>query len=310
MAHGLQQILPENHLTVVVNIGDDFEHYGLKICPDLDTVCYTLSGQANPVTGWGLIGETWNALHSLRVLGGPVWFQLGDRDLGTHLERTRRLRMGQPLSRITKDFCRSWGINSEVLPATDQLVPTIVHSLEGDLSFQEYFVYRKCAPKVTGFDFENISECVPAPGILEALHEASLVVLCPSNPFVSLDPILAVPGIKATIQDKRYTGSAVTIAISPIIGGEAVKGPAAKMFRELGQEPTAAAVAHHYEGLLDGFVLDKLDCQDETTIGKQGLATLVTDTLMPDVDQRSRLAAEVFAFGKSLLYSMKDKKGM
>ena len=301
MAQGLQEVMPEGLLTVVVNVGDDFEHYGLKICPDLDTVCYTLSGKSNPATGWGLIDESWNVLKSVEILGGPAWFRLGDRDLGTHLERTRRINLGQPLSRITEEFCQSWGVKCKVIPVTDQRVPTIVHSLEGDLSFQEYFVHRKCTPLVLGFDFQNISESVPAPGVLEAVQTASLIVICPSNPFVSIDPILAVPGLTHTIMKQKELGKLAVLAVSPIIGGEAVKGPAAKMFREFGQDPTAFAVAKHYGSLVDGFVLDTKDQEFRMMIAEMGMEVLVSDTFMPQLKQRCRLANDVIKFGMGLL---------
>src|SRR5688572_13072733 len=219
-AHGLAHVLPPEDLTVIVNTGDDFEHYGLYICPDLDTVCYTLAGMANPDTGWGRVNETWNAIENAARLGGPAWFRLGDQDLGTHLERTRRLNKGQTLSQITSDFCKAWGIEQTILPMSDQPVRTIVETEEGDLAFQEYFVYRRCEPRVTGFRFEGVDLAVPAPGVREAIQSGDAVIICPSNPWVSIDPILHV--IKKV--DKPVIG------ISPIIGGQTVKGPAAKMF--------------------------------------------------------------------------------
>ena len=192
LAHGLAQILPPEDLTVIVNTGDDFEHYGLYISPDLDTVCYTLAGLANPKTGWGRKNETWQAIENAKVLGGPDWFNLGDQDLGTHLERTRRMKAGQTLSQITRDFCKAWGIGPTVLPMSDQPVRTIVETDEGELAFQEYFVHRRCEPKVKGFRFEGIDTAEAAPGALEAIEAADAVVICPSNPWVSIDPILAV----------------------------------------------------------------------------------------------------------------------
>ena len=197
LAHGLAQVLPPADLTVIVNVGDDFEHLGLKICPDLDTVCYTLAGLANPVTGWGRSDDTWHALESLATLGGPGWFRVGDRDLGLHLERTRRLGHGQPLSQVTQDFCRAWGVAQRVLPATDDNLPTLVYTEDGEMPFQEYFVRQQCRPHVTGFRFEGAQAARPAPGVLEALAAAQVVVFCPSNPWVSIDPILAVPGMRA-----------------------------------------------------------------------------------------------------------------
>src|SRR5919109_1082312 len=174
-AHGLAQILPPKDLTVIVNTGDDFEHYGLYVCPDLDTVCYTLAGMANPETGWGRVQETWNVIENASKLGGPAWFRLGDQDLGTHLERTRRLKEGQTLSQITKDFCLAWGIKQTILPMSDQPVRTIVETEEGDLAFQEYFVHRRCEPRVTGFRFEGVTKAVPAPGACEAIRAADAI---------------------------------------------------------------------------------------------------------------------------------------
>lgn len=294
LAVGLAECLPPENLTVVVNIGDDFEHLGLKICPDLDTVCYTLAGMANPVTGWGLAGETWHALEHLVALGGPAWFRLGDRDLGTHLERTRRLRLGQTLSQITRHFCQVWGIGITVLPASDDSVPTWVYTEEGEMPFQEYFVHRQCRPVVTGFRFEGSQQARPAPGVQGALETADLVIFCPSNPWVSIDPILAIPGIQEAMEDRPV------VAVSPIIAGAAVKGPAAKMYAELGIQPSALAVARHYAGLLAGFVLDQLDEHQAHSVEILGARVHLTDTLMRTPQDRRRLAEEVLKFGASL----------
>jgi len=295
--HGLAQVLPPEELTVIVNTGDDFEHYGFYICPDLDTVCYTLAGVANPETGWGRVGETWNAVENAARLGGPAWFRLGDQDLGTHLERTRRLKAGQMLSQITKDFCKAWGIEQTILPMSDQPVRTIVETEEGDLAFQEYFVHRRCEPRVTGFRFEGIEGAEPAPGAREAIQSAEALVICPSNPWVSIDPILRVlsPLLPGDRQAKGGSGVTV-IAISPIIGGQTVKGPAAKMYRELGIEPSALAVARHYCELATGFVLDDLDKQLEGEIRSLTMRTLVTNTLMKSHDDRKRFAMDVLDF--------------
>jgi LPPG:FO 2-phospho-L-lactate transferase len=286
LAHGLAQVLPPEDLTVIVNTGDDFEHYGLYICPDLDTVCYTLAGLANPETGWGRAAETWNVIENTSKLGGPDWFRLGDQDLGTHLERTRRLKEGQTLTQITRDFCKSWGVKHIVLPMSDQPVQTIVETEEGDLAFQEYFVHRRCEPRVAGFRFEGVAFAESAPGAREVIQSAEAVILCPSNPWVSIDPILHV--IKKIEKP--------VIAISPIIGGQAVKGPAAKMFRELGVEPSALAVANHYCDLATGFVLDTLDQQLEESIRSLNMRTLVTNTLMKSLDNRKQLASDVLDF--------------
>ena len=290
LADGLAQILPPEDLTVIVNTGDDFEHLGLSISPDLDTVCYTLAGLANPETGWGRAGETWNTIANVEKLGGPAWFRLGDQDIATHLERTRRLKDGQPLSQITRDFCKAWGIQHTVLPMTDSPVRTMVASDEGELAFQEYFVHRRCEPKVRGFRFDGVEVAEPAPGVREALETADVVVFCPSNPWVSIDPILQV------VKEIRKP----VVAVSPIIGGKTVKGPAAKMYAELGIEPSALAVANHYRTILQGFVLDNADSNIESVIKDLNIKTLVTDTLMNEPADRRRLAHDVLHFIGSL----------
>ena len=287
LVHGLAQILPPEDLTVIVNTGDDFEHYGLYICPDLDTVCYTLAGLSNPETGWGRVDETCQVIENAVRLGGPDWFNLGDRDLGTHLERTRRLKAGQTLAQITRDFCLAWGIRQSVLPMSDHPVQTIVETEEGDLAFQEYFVHRRCEPKVKGFRFENVEIAEAATGVLEAIDAAETVIICPSNPWVSIDPILAVGNIRRAIEAKTV------VAVSPIIGGQTVKGPAAKMYAELGIQPSARAVAEHYRSLLSGFVLDNMDAE---LASKINIPTLTTDTLMDSLTKRARLAEDVLNF--------------
>jgi LPPG:FO 2-phospho-L-lactate transferase len=291
LAHGLALSLPPEDLTIIVNTGDDFEHLGLYICPDLDTVCYNLAEIHNPETGWGRADESWQAFNAVELLGGPSWFRLGDRDLGTHLERTRRLKAGAPLSKITADFCTAWGIPQTILPMSDQPVPTIVLTGDGELAFQEYFVAQRCQPKVTGFRFQNILQSKPAPGVLDAIREADAAVICPSNPWVSVDPILGVPGIRDALAET------IVVAVSPLVGGKALKGPAAKMFAELEIEPTAIAVAHHYGALLNGFVLDNLDKNLTKFIG---IPYLFTDTIMVEIDDRVRLGEEVLSFIKRL----------
>lgn len=287
LVHGLALALPPEDLTVIVNTGDDFEHYGLYICPDLDTVCYTLAGLANLETGWGRVDETWNAIQNAVRLGGPGWFNLGDRDLGTHLERTRRLKDGHPLAQVTKDFCEAWGISQTVFPMSDQPVRTIVETDQGELAFQEYFVHRKCEPQVKGFRFEGSESAEAVAGALDAIASADAVVICPSNPWVSIDPILSIAGIRQGIESKPV------IAVSPIIGGKAVKGPAAKMYEELGVQPSASAVGDHYRGLITGFVLDRVD---EDQAGNIGVPTLTTDTLMDSLTKRAGLAGDVLNF--------------
>ena len=262
---------------------------GLTICPDLDTVCYTLAGLADPETGWGRAGETYQMLENIQKLGGPDWFRLGDQDLGTHLERTHRLKSGQPLSQITRDFCRAWGVKHTVLPMSDQPVRTIVDTVEyGELPFQEYFVHRRCEPKVKGFRFAGVEAARPAPGVQDAIKQADAIVICPSNPWVSIDPILAVLQLRSTV----YRPPSI-IAISPIIGGQAVKGPAAKMYSELGIQPSALAIAEHYKGLLSGFVLDTVDAAYSIDLQHTNVPTCVTNTLMKSQTDRRRLAQDV-----------------
>jgi len=286
LAHGLAQILKPEELTIIVNTGDDFEHYGLTICPDLDTVCYTLAGLANPETGWGRVNESWNVIENTSKLGGPDWFRLGDQDLGTHLERTRRLKAGDSLSQITRDFCKAWGIEHTILPMSDQPVRTIVDTDEGELAFQEYFVHRRCEPRVKGFRFEGADRAEAVLGAKEAIQSADAVVICPSNPWVSIDPILRIfPKIEKLV-----------FAVSPIIGGETVKGPAAKMYRELGIEPSAFAVANHYRGLATGFVLDTIDAQLIESVRGLNMQVHVTNTLMKGHEYRRQLASDVLNF--------------
>jgi len=285
-------------LTVIVNTGDDFKHFGLYISPDLDTVCYNLAGMENPESGWGRTEESWETLSEIEKLGGPAWFSLGNRDLATHLERTRRLNNGEELSQVTADFCRSWGIEATVLPMSDDLVPTVVKTNQGDLSFQDYFVKLKCEPEVDGFLYQGAEIAQPAPGVIEAIDQADLIVICPSNPWVSIAPILAIPDIRSTLMEK------VVIAVSPIISGNAVKGPAAKMYLEMGIQPSAAVVADHYSDLLTGFILDK---QDQALISdielkySDSIKVLPTNTWMKTREDRVKVAEDVINFGQTLI---------
>lgn len=294
LVDGLSKVLPPHCLTVIVNTGDDFEHLGLKICPDLDTVCYTLAGLANPETGWGRRDETWHALEVLSQLEGPDWFRLGDHDLGLHLERTRRIKNGQTLSQITQHFCNKMGIDETILPMSDEAVPTLVLTDEGALPFQEYFVHRHCEPRVTGFHFPGADRARPAPGVLEAIQAADLIVICPSNPWVSIGPILSTPRLRAAIAERPV------VAVSPIIGGEAVKGPAAKMYMEMGIRPSALAVANHYSGLLNAYVLDRQDVEYIPDVQAMGVDVLATETLMTTRNERVRLAQELLEFFQGL----------
>ena len=297
LAAGLQAALPSGDLTVIVNTGDDFDHLGLRICPDLDTVIYTLAGINNPETGWGLARETWEFLGALERLGGDAWFRLGDRDLAVHVERTRRLADGQPLSRITAGFCAALGIGTNVLPMSDSPVRTLVHTTAGTLAFQEYFVRQRCAPVVTGFAFDG-AKYASANFTLHGISHTGLsaIVICPSNPYVSIGPILELPGVRAQLQARP----APAVAVSPIVGGQALKGPAAKMMQELGHVPSAGAVAQFYSGLLDGFVIDRTDAQQADLIRATGMAVLVADTVMVTDADRVRLARETLEFAATL----------
>jgi LPPG:FO 2-phospho-L-lactate transferase len=291
LAEGLAQCLSPEKLTFVVNTGDDFEHWGLNISPDLDTVCYTLARLANPDTGWGREAETWNVFDNIDRLGGSDWFHIGDKDLATHLERTRRLKAGQPLSQIVHDFCESWGITPNILPMTNDKVSTVVDTVEhGELAFQDYFVHLGCKPTVKKFRFEGIETARPAPGVLEGISNADAVVFCPSNPWVSIDPILNLTGVRQALIRKKV------LAVSPIIGGQTVKGPAAKMFSELGIEPSAYAVARHYQNSITGLVLDTVDASLAERIQALNIRTLTVNTIMKSSADRHKLAQDVLNF--------------
>lgn len=298
LALGLSNILQGDDLTIITNTGDDFTHLGLHISPDLDTVMYTLAGLANPEQGWGRAGETWQFMSSLRAIGGEDWFQLGDLDLATHIERTQKLARGTPLSHITREFCRALGIRANVVPMSDDRVATIIHTPDGKLAFQHYFVRDKCAPSVTGFSFDGAEKSKPSPGVLDAISDPKLdcIIICPSNPFVSIDPILAVPGIRAAISAAK----APVIAISPIVGGQAIKGPTAKMMRELGIPQTAPAVAAHYTGLLDAYIIDQTDASQAVKVAETGLICHVTQTIMRTLQDRVELARTVLHLAAKL----------
>lgn len=276
--------------TIIVNVGDDFDHLGLRICPDLDTVVYTLAGLANPETGWGLAGETWHAMGTLGRYGGETWFRLGDADLGMHLFRTAALRQGKRLTEVVAQVCHRLGVTARVLPVTDSPAPTIVETDQGTLAFQDYFVRRRCEPVTLGVNFERAVSARPSAEVIAALDEADLIVICPSNPFVSIDPILVLGDLHERLRHKPV------IAVSPIIGGQAVKGPAAKMLREMGYESSAASVARHYADFLDMFVLDEMDAELATEIANLGIRVLVADTLMKSMADRIRLARETLNF--------------
>jgi LPPG:FO 2-phospho-L-lactate transferase len=292
---GLSRVVPPGKLVVVANTGDDFEHFGLHVSPDVDTLLYTLAELDNPETGWGRRNETWTFMAALEVLGGETWFRLGDGDLATHLERTRRLKAGDRLSSITADFARRFGITTKILPMTDDTVRTRVLTSGGWLDFQRYFVEQQCRPEVRDFSFEGAIFARPHQDFMAALAEPTLraVVICPSNPFISVNPILALPGVR----DALPRCHAPIVAVAPIIGGKAVKGPTAKMMRELAMEVSAVAVAHHYGSLLSGFVLDQVDAATATELA---IPTVSTNTLMRSLDDRENLAKVVLALADRL----------
>jgi len=294
LALGLAHTVPPENLMIVGNIGDDFEHFGLHISPDLDTLMYTLSGNADSEKGWGLADESWAFMKSLETLGGETWFQLGDQDLATHLERTRRLSKGETLTEITADFCRRFGIESRIVPASNDPVRTIVETPEGELAFQHYFVQKRCQPIVTGFRFQGADEAEPNPEFMELLRNPALkaVVICPSNPFLSIDPILAIRGVRAALRDCF----APVIAVSPIISGDAVKGPTAKILRELGHPVSAIAIADYYRDFLDGFIVDTQDEAEVPGIEILDISVKVAETLMTDLDTKTKLANTVLDF--------------
>ena len=295
LALGLYRVLAPGQLTVICNTGDDFEHLGLTICPDLDTVMYTLAGLASPELGWGRAGETWTFMDALAALGGETWFQLGDGDLATHVERTRRLSAGDSLTDIARDFCSALKIGAEILPMSDQPVRTIVETRDGPLPFQRYFVERQCEPEVTGFRFEGADAARLSPAVTEALSDPALdaIVICPSNPLISIDPILAVPGMR----ERLSAAKAPVIAVSPLIAGRAVKGPTAKMLAELGVPATTASIARHYGDLLDALILDGADGGDADRIA---LPCLATKTLMTTDADKETLARQVLTFAAQL----------
>jgi LPPG:FO 2-phospho-L-lactate transferase len=302
LALGLYRVLDAGQLTVVVNTGDDFEHLGLNISPDLDTALYTLGGVADPERGWGRAQETWQFMESVRAMGGETWFQLGDRDLAMHVLRTQWLKAGKSLSAFAAEMARHFGISARIRPMSDAPVSTIVETVEGDLPFQHYFVKRRCEPVVRAIRFAGAKMAAPAAGVLDAINDEALraIVICPSNPYLSVDPILSIPGIAAALS----TAAVPVIAVSPIIGGQAVKGPTAKIMAELGLAVSNAAIAAHYRGLIDGLVIDEADAADRD---KVDLRVLVTRTLMRDIADRERLARDVVTFADSLSHRSADK---
>lgn len=295
LARGLIECLAPEQLLIVANTGDDFSHLGLSISPDLDSVMYALADLNDPERGWGLAGESWQAMDALKQLGGADWFRLGDRDLATHLQRSLRLSEGAPLSQVTGELCTALGLRHALVPMTDDRVSTMVSTAQGELTFQEYFVREQCAPAVSGFRFAGIESARPLPQLMDwlAAPDLSAVIICPSNPFVSVDPILSLPGVREALQ----SSSAAVVAVSPIVGGMAIKGPAAKMMQELNMPATAVAIAQWYGELLDGLIIDSVDRELAASITT---ATRVLPTLMSDLDSKVQLAREALDFARHL----------
>ncbi len=301
LAVGLTQVLSARDLAIVVNTGDDFEHLGLTVCPDLDTVVYTLAGVNNATNGWGRADETWSCMQTLAELGAETWFRIGDRDLALNLMRTEALRRRTPLSQVTRTLAEKLGIRHRVLPMSETPVRTRVRTPDGELEFQDYFVRLHCEPPVLGFRFAG-ARAARVPRELQKLMASAnveAVVVCPSNPYVSVAPILSVPAIRAWLRTRSFP----IIGVAPIVGGAALKGPAAKMMRELGAEASALGVARHYGKLVDGWVIDRADASLRAEIESAGRVVVVTDTVMRDRAGSKRLARDVVRFARALAKS-------
>jgi LPPG:FO 2-phospho-L-lactate transferase len=301
LALGLYRVLPHETLTLIVNTGDDFDHLGLRICPDLDTTLYTLADLANLELGWGRRDETWTFMKTLADLGGETWFRLGDADLALHIERTRRLKAGDPLSRIMAEVAQRFGIRAAIVPMSDEAVRTRVHTREGVLAFQEYFVRRRCEPIVTALEFAGAAEARIAPEALAALNAPHLaaIIVCPSNPYLSVDPILALPGMRAALA----ATPAPVIAVTPLVAGKAIKGPTTKIMAELKVPLSSVAIAQHYTEFIDGFVLDRAD---ESLAPDFSCPVHIADTVMVTHQDRERLAREVLQFAATLRREAED----
>jgi LPPG:FO 2-phospho-L-lactate transferase len=302
LALGLSRVVAPENLNIVANVGDDFEHFGLHISPDSDTLMYTLAGLDNAKLGWGRQDETWSFMETLTSLGGEDWFRLGDRDLAVHIERTRRLTGGETLSAVTADFCRRLRVGPRVLPATDDRLRTRLRTDEGWLDFQDYFVRLQCRPVVRELSFEGAATARPNPDLLAALSDERLraVIICPSNPFISVEPILAVRGIREALT----ACAAPVVAVSPIIGGRAVKGPTAKMMTELGMNPSAAAVAERYGDLIDGYVIDEADAAEAPRVKAK---VTLAPTLMTSLVEKELLARVVLEAADALAASKRRR---
>ncbi|MEO0971661.1 MAG: 2-phospho-L-lactate transferase [Pseudomonadota bacterium] len=298
LALGLSKLLGEEELMIAVNTADDFQHFGLHISPDIDTLLYTLAGESNPQTGWGRREESWGVLQALEKIGAPTWFQLGDKDLAVHLERSGRLASGQTLTEVTAALASALGVRHRVLPMSDQSVRTTVHTTRGPMAFQHYFVRARCQPIVQGFSFDGVERAEVNPVIDQCLRSDTLsgVILCPSNPFVSIDPILALPGLRQRLR----TCCAPVIAVSPVVGGRAIKGPTVEMMEALSLPNSAVSVAAHYQDFLSGFVLDEQDRALAREVRSLGVASAVAPTVMCSLEDRVGLGRACLDFLQQL----------
>jgi LPPG:FO 2-phospho-L-lactate transferase len=299
LAQGLARHLPCKDLLIVVNTGDDFEHLGLKISPDLDTVMYWLAGINDAERGWGIEAETWNFMAALERLGGATWFNLGDKDIATHIRRSHLLAQGNTLSAVTRQLCGQLGISHQIAPMSDQSVATVINTVDGPIPFQEYFVRRQCRPIVKSMRFDGIDAAEPSPAFRAAMSGQTLkaVVICPSNPYLSIDPILSLSNVRNWLRNRTFP----VIAVSPIIGGMAVKGPAAKIMNELGHSVSAIGIAQYYHGLIDALIIDGADERLSPAIDALGIRTLITHTIMRTTDDQDRLAESALALASTLL---------
>jgi LPPG:FO 2-phospho-L-lactate transferase len=286
---GLSHAMNPRDLTVVVNTGDDIVLHGLPISPDLDIVTYTLAGLVNPDTDWGFANDTFRTLDQLAKYGRPGWFHLGDRDLATHIHRNAMFQEGASLSKVTESIRHSLGVPSRILPMTDDRVPTNIETDQGRLHFQEYLVEKRAEPVVRGISFDGIEHARPAPGVLEAIARASTIVICPSNPLISIGPILAVPGIREALRTRRND----VVAVSPIVGGKSLKGPSDRMLAQLGHDVTAAGVARMYQDVCATFILDSADSAQSPAVESLGMKALVLSTVMATLEDKERLARDI-----------------
>ncbi len=304
LALGLERISQPGTTTIVVNVGDDFEHLGLRICPDIDTVLYTLGNLSDLERGWGRAEESWNFIENVKRLGGDDWFRLGDKDLALHVTRTQHLHRGGSLSDFVARAAKLLDIRSNIVPATDEVISTMIDTDQGVLPFQEYFVKLRCVPRIKSIQFEGAASAVAAPGVLSALSDPALhaIIICPSNPYLSVDPILAIPGITAALRNS----SAPVIAISPIVGGAAIKGPTAKIMTELSFAPSQRSIAAHYQGLIDALVVD---VSDESEARGLSVQTFVVPTVMTTIEQKIQLARDVIDAAASLRVNSLSHRG-